>query len=233
MLNLYSSILNSTWIMICTVLTAGTIYMADTAYGEDVDLSPKIVKSLPGPNNQISKGSIDNLEKHLVKQDHVLGVWVAKLKYTKIENPIIWYSTKNYEVETVIKNYTASQLSGKGTSSVENDNSPEAKRILRNSTPSKNGQIVCGALSETSLPTYSPNINSVANTVCRATIPPFSDDVNLVIIVVADMLNTNNETSIKIRRALLQMQLDIFNRDYLNREVPILNNPEVYVVSQR
>jgi hypothetical protein len=172
---------------------------------------------LPGPKAKISQRSIDEIDTLFSESPRVIGGWVSKLHYQKTENPIVHFWGRDRVITELMEKYDSVQKSGKGFSSEELDlMSPQSQR---NSDEARNGMIKCGPLESTNLLTLAPGLAKRAKGVCRATIPPFSDDVNLAIVVVIDISGTENSAEVQdIRRMLLRQQIDIFNRDYQGRE---------------
>jgi len=172
---------------------------------------------LPGPKNKISKRSQQQIAELLAASPHVLGGWVSKLSYNKTENPIIYYWARVPIIDDTVKRYKEMQESGKGYSSDELNKA--SQQSLRNTEEAKTGLIKCGSLDATNLPKLAPRLVDLARGVCRATIPPFDADVNLAVVVIIDIDGTGTDQDIQqIRRTLLQLQIDIFNRDYQGRE---------------
>jgi hypothetical protein len=172
---------------------------------------------LPGPKNQISDRSKKQVDTLLDETPHIVGGWVTKLQYGKTENPIIHFWTESDTVKDLIIEFGEIQESGRGSSSAELNAASE--QSLRNSEEAKSGLIKCGPLSATNLLQIAPSIVNVAKGVCRATIPPFDENVNLGVVVLIDVDPNDNNADIQaIRRTLLQLQIDVFNRDYQGRE---------------
>ena len=83
----------------------------------------------------------------------------------------------------------------------------------------KNGLIKCGPIANTNIPKLAPGVDKIVKTVCRATIPPFDENVNLAIVVLLTIPPNMATNDIQeIRRVLLQLQIDIYNRDFQGRE---------------
>lgn len=210
-------------ILLLCVLSAGTLFCLFWFQSER-NLTAQIIDTLPGPNEQLSAKSIEHLNGILVNTPNVLGAYVTKTEYATRENPIIWYDGKSEIFKLGMSRYIATQLSGKGKSSVEVDKSKN--QTLRNSTEVKHGKIACGAIQETSFIRIVPELIQ-AKAVCRAPIPPFAPEANLNIVVVTDIdMAGNTLSSVSIRRALLELQVDIFSRDYTNRDIAIRQSPE-------
>lgn len=187
---------------------------------------------LPGPKGQISQRSMDEVSALLSETPRVLGGWVAKLNYEKTEDPIIHFWARSPLITKFVETYHDVQVSGKGYSSAELNAANQ--QSLRNSEEAKTGLIKCGALTATNLPKLAPGIEKFAKGVCRSTIPPFSEGVNLSIVVVTDVPGDQNSPEIQeIRRVLLQLQLDVFNRDYQGRETWARQTPPVTPTSPR
>jgi hypothetical protein len=182
-----------------------------------VDQTVSDASELLGKKNKISDRSRQEIDTLLASNPHVLGGWAAKLNYEKTENPIIYYFAKDPIVKTAMENYAALQASGKGHSSAELN--ADSTQSLRNSEEAKTGLVKCGLIEETNLAKLAPNITQKVKGVCRATIPPFDEKVNLAIVVVIDVQGDLNDESIQeVRRTMLQLQIDIYNRDFQGRE---------------
>lgn len=173
---------------------------------------------LPGPKNNISERSRKEINFLLADNKHVIAGYVAKIHYTKTENPIFYYFTKDPIMKTLWENYDQMQKSGKGFSSAELD--AARAQSMANTQEAKTGMIVCQSLESTNIRKLAPGIEKKVMGVCRATIPPFDEKVNLSLVVLIDLdgLDLNDPAIIELRRVLLQLQIDIFNRDFKGRE---------------
>lgn len=170
-----------------------------------------------GPKDQISERSKLQISTVLSETPHVVGGWMAKIHYEKTENPVIYYWARDPVVDILMSNFDDLQRSGKGWSSAELNKM--SKLSARNSEATKTGVINCITITETNLPKLAPAIVNVAQTTCRAPIPPFDTNVNMSLVVALDIPADENSPEIQaVRRALLQLQIDIFNRDYQGRE---------------
>jgi hypothetical protein len=142
---------------------------------------------------------------------------MAKIHYEKTENPVVYYWTRDPVIDVLMDNFDSLQKSGKGWSSVELNKM--SKQSARNTEATKTGIINCIPITQTNLPRLAPAIVNVAQTTCRAPIPPFDTNVNMSLVVALDVPADENSPEIQaVRRALLQLQIDIFNRDYQGRE---------------
>lgn len=178
---------------------------------------PESYADLPGPKNQLSDRSKKEILTLLQTNPNIVGAWAAKIKYEKTENPVFFYFANDPIVDTAMANYDAMQKSGRGYSSAELD--AASPQSAANTEEAKIGIIKCGPLSSTNIGKLAPGIDSRAKGVCRATIPPFDDNVNLAIVVLIDSPgDMSNPEVIAIRRLMLQLQIDIFNRDFQGRE---------------
>ena len=175
-----------------------------------------IAADLPGRKHQISVRSRLQFDTLLRETPHVVGGWVSKTEYAKTENPIIHAWDTDGSITKALEAYGTRQQSGLGFSSLEVANFSNS---IRNSDEAKLGLIACLPLAATPLLKLSPELSRVGAGICRAVIPPFDDHANLALIVVIDNDGSINGPDIKtVRRALLQLQIDIFNRDYQGRE---------------
>lgn len=175
------------------------------------------VSDLPGPKQQISDRSKKEIDVLFQDNPNVVGIYVTKIHYAKTENPIFFYIAKNPLFLTMLKNYDDRQKAGLGYSSAELNK--QSNQSLRNSEEAKTGLIRCDALSSTNIAMLAPGIEKYVNGVCRATIPPFDEDVNLGLVVLIKSDGTSNGEDIQeIRRTLLRLQIDIYNRDFKGRE---------------
>lgn len=183
-----------------------------------VDESIIPIAELPGKKNQISERSEKEINVLLQDNPNVVGGWATKIHYEKTENPVIYSFSKDAVVDLALKNYDTMQKSGRGYSSAELD--AMTKQSAANTEDAKTGLIRCGPISTTNLSKLAPGITSKVKGVCRATIPPFDDNVNLAIVVLIDTdgVDQSDPRVVEIRRTLLQLQIDIFNRDFQGRE---------------
>lgn len=212
---------------ILLVLAFGAIgfltYRLEQARGLQVSTLQRIDQpptggKLPGLQAMISARSEKQLDTFAAQTPHILGLVVSKVTYGKTDDPVLYTWGGSIDpVKQYVKTLHDLQLAGQGMSSEEL--SAANKISLRNSDEAKNGLIKCGSLAETNFPQLTPSIAAVAKGACRATIPPFDPNVNLAIVVVIDIDGTTNDAEIQaVRRMLLQLQIDIFNRDYQGRE---------------
>lgn len=186
-----------------------TLERVDRAVVDQVDL--------PGRKNQISDRSKKEISTLLESNTHIIGGWATKLNYEKTENPIIYYFVKDPVIQVAMDTFAKNQAEGKGRSSAELN--ADSTQSLRNSEEAKSGLIKCGPLASTNIGRLAPGIEKVAKGVCRATIPPFDENVSLAVVVVLNIDATTNSPDIQeVRRTLLQLQIDIFNRDFQGRE---------------
>ena len=186
-----------------------TLERVDRAIVDQVDL--------PGRKNQISERSKKEINTLLEGNTHIIGGWATKLNYEKTENPIIYYFVKDPVIQVAMDTFAKNQSEGRGRSSAELN--ADSSKSLRNSEEAKSGLIKCGPLATTNIGRLAPGIDKVAKGVCRATIPPFDENVSLAIVVVLNIdASTNSPDIQEVRRTLLQLQIDIFNRDFQGRE---------------
>ena len=182
-----------------------------------VDQTVSDSTDLLGKKNKISPRSQQEIDTLLASNPHIIGGWATKINYEKTENPVIYYFAKNPIVKTAMENYAKVQASGQGNSSAELN--ADSKQSLRNSEEAKTGLIKCGKLETTNIAKLAPGIGNIVKGVCRATIPPFDEKVNLAIVVVIDIDGDLDNAQIKeVRRTMLQIQIDIYNRDFQGRE---------------
>lgn len=183
-----------------------------------LDMPLTALGSLPGPNDRISERSKLEINVLLQGNKHILGGYATKINYAKTEYPVFYYFSKEAYLVTALKNYEAMQKSGRGFSSAELDatNAQTAANVV----DAKQGVIRCQPLSTTNIGSLAPGIEKTVKGVCRATIPPFDDNVNLAIVVLIDNDSKDPEDPVivEIRRTLLQLQIDIYNRDFKGRE---------------
>lgn len=185
---------------------------------DGLDQTVFTLSELPGPKNQISPRTQKEIHMLLRDNPHVLGGWAAKIHYEKTENPVIYAFVKEPLIDVALANYDKAQKSGRGYSSAELDSA--SAQSAANTAEAKTGIIRCGPLSTTNIGRLAPGIDKKVKGVCRATIPPFDENVNLAIVVLIDNdgLDQDDEAIVEIRRTLLQLQIDIFNRDFKGRE---------------
>lgn len=187
-----------------------------------LDLPMVKLATLPGPNNKISERSRKEIDVLLKDNPNVIGGYATKIHYAKTENPIIYYfvrdAVRDQIIFTMLKNYDTMQKSGRGYSSAELD--VMRSQSAANTEEAKAGIIRCQPLETTNIGALAPGINKKVKGVCRAPIPPFDDNVNLAIVVLIDndAVDQEHPDIVAIRRTLLQLQIDIFNRDFKGRE---------------
>ena len=174
---------------------------------------------LPGPKGQVSARSVEELDYLLKDKPHVLGAWITKVNYGKNENPVVWSMAGAEAFDGAMRAYVRRQLAGEGFSSAELNaaNSQSAA----NAEAAKGGLISCGDIEYTNIPKIAPEVRALgAVGACRAPLPPFDDNVNMAIVILLDIPGDQTDPRItEFRRSLLQLQFDILNRDFLNREI--------------
>lgn len=190
-----------------------------------LDLPLAALSSLPGPNNRISERSKLEINVLLQNNPHILGGYAARINYAKTEYPVFYYFTKEEYLVKALRNYEALQKSGRGFSSAELD--ATNAQTAANVKDAKQGVIRCQPLGTTNIGNLAPGIEKTVKGVCRATIPPFDDNVNLAIVVLIDNDSVDQEDPVivEIRRTLLQLQIDIYNRDFKGRETWAYKQP--------
>ena len=198
------------------VLLLGAREIKDETFNR-LDQTEVDVSKLPGKRDQLSDRSKKEIVTLLETNPHVIGAYAVKLNYEKTENPIFFYFSNDPFMDVLMMNYDKSQRSGKGFSSAELNAS--SAQSLRNSEEAKSGLIKCDLLSSTNIAKLAPGIDKMVKGVCRATIPPFEDEVNMAIVVLITLKGDESSDEIqRIRRTLLQLQIDIYNRDFQGRE---------------
>lgn len=185
---------------------------------ERIDQSLVGAAGLPGPQNQISERSRKEIDVLLRGNKRIVGGYVAKIHYGKTENPVIYFFSKDPLMNQFMRNYDLMQKSGRGYSSAELD--AASAQSAANTEEAKTGVIRCVSIHTTNIHNLAKGIDEKAKGVCRATIPPFDENVNLSLVVLIDNDASDQESEeiIDIRRTLLQLQIDIFNRDFQGRE---------------
>lgn len=180
-----------------------------------------ILSDLPGPQGQLSPRSKRELQVLLYPNPSVVGAWVSKIHYAKTENPIVWFGGGHSKFEGVIKQYIDRQEKSLNYSSRELASFGSA--TLRNTYASLIGDISCAPLAMTALPKVAPKASDIANMVCRAPIPPFNPAANLALVVLLNADGEDDKRVEAVRKIILQLQIDIYNRDFLAREIWIHN----------
>lgn len=176
-----------------------------------------ILSDLPGPQDNISERSKKEIKTLLGPNDTVVGAWVSKISYNKTENPIVWYGAGTRSFTEMTLDYIHRQEAGLNLSSKELSNVGAA--ALRNTQASKVGDISCAPISLTALPRIAPKSVEIAGVVCRAPIPPFNPTANLAIVALLDAKSVDDKKVEAVRKKILQLQIDIYNRDFLAREI--------------
>lgn len=182
--------------------------------------------TLPGRNYQLSERSKYQLTTILGETPHVVAGFAIKYKYGKHENPIIFTFSRpdaRADITAIVNRVEANQASEKGMSSDEQkalvDANPELKaRQLRYSEEARQGLIKCIPLDDQSIDT-NPELKKFSKGLCYATIPPFDANSFMALIVLIDVEPDESTAEVtELRRVLLQLQIDIFNRDFQGRE---------------
>lgn len=182
--------------------------------------------TLPGRNYQLSERSRHQLRTILSEAPHVVAGFVIKYKYGKHESPILFTFAKpraRADIEAIVRRVEATQASDKGMSSDEQraiaDANPELKeRQLRYTEEARQGLIKCIPLDDQAIDT-NPELKKFSKGMCYATIPPFDPNTFLALIVLIDVDPDEGTPEVaELRRLLLQLQIDIFNRDFQGRE---------------
>lgn len=181
---------------------------------------------LPGPNYNISERSKHQIETIFREQPAVIASFVIRYKFDKHENPIVHHWVRpqyRAQIDPVVQRLADLQASDQGKSSDEyleeaKKDPVRAERQLRNSEEARQGLIKCGPLEADAL-AQNPELAKIATGICYATIPPFDENTHLAVIALINV--PPNETTKQVqdlRRALLTLQIDIFNRDFQGRE---------------
>ena len=203
--------------LLAVTLALSTILVGVRLKQEEKLMRHDTVAEVLGPKNDISDRSKLQISTILSETPHVVGGWMAKIHFEKMENPVVYYWARDPVVDILMDNFDSLQKSGKGWSSAELNKM--SKQSARNTEATKTGIINCMSITQTNLPRLAPAIVNVAQTTCRAPIPPFDTNVNMSLVVALDVPADENSPEIQaVRRALLQLQIDIFNRDYQGRE---------------
>lgn len=171
--------------------------------------------NLPGPQSQVSERSKRQLEVMVRENPHILAGWITQLQYGRTQDPILHGVYQYAPIEKAMKAFSTDQLAGKGVSSEDMDR--RAQNFVRNSEESRSGMIKCGPITTTNIPKREPEVLDRAKLICRATIPPFDDNVNIAVVLVTDAPEGSQDLQ-AVRRTLVTMQIDIYNRDYQGRE---------------
>lgn len=210
-------------VMLIATAVLGTIFLmrgpAPTTTPTEIAL-----ENLPGPKYQLSKRSEQQLTELSQENPHVVGTFVIRYKYGKNESPVIYSWSKPQAkagLDKLIKQINDRQAGPQGMSSEEARaaamKDPErAAQQLRNSEEAKLGLIKCVSLEEAKA--IDPILKTFSTGICYATIPPFEADASFAIIMLTDSKLENYSELAEMRRILLMLQIDIFNREFQGRE---------------
>ena len=131
---------------------------------------------------------------------------------------MVWHDANNKKFVIAINDYISRQHKGLIFSSKELDNFNST--ALRNTMAAQLGDISCAPIKLTEAPLLIPKALDFANVICRAPIPPFPKEANLAILLLLDLpLGIEDPKLEQIRYLIVRVQLDIFNRDFLSREI--------------
>lgn len=188
--------------------------------------SASIVENLPGPKNQLSARSKQQLTK-LAENDNVVGVMAIRYTYSKIDNPIIFATsssaTTQHIFDGIVEGLDKRQTPETGLSSTEAVKSVtgagQEQKHLRNSEEAKLGLIKCVPIEETIL--IQPALRTIAAGVCYSTIPPFASDATMALVLFTNKPLSEYSELAEMRRLLLAVQIDIYNRDFKGRETRV------------
>lgn len=184
------------------------------------------IEDLPGPKGLIGKRSMYQLETFSKENPHILATIVTRYHYTKTETPFIYTWTNGDKkvdkvVNKIIDEVKARQASPQAQSSdeVAAERAKDPKRMaqtLRESEEAQLGLIKCLPIQDTVL-NY-PALASISTGICFATIPPFEANAGMAITMLTDSPLTKYSELAEMRRILLALQIDIYNRDFQGRE---------------
>lgn len=192
---------------------------------------PKVVpivamEDLPGPKGNISKRSMYQLDTFSQENTHILATIVSRYSYTKTQSPFIYAWTNGDKkvkavVDKILQETAVRQASSKGMSSedVMRQRAKDPEKLaqtLRNSEEARLGLIRCVKIEDAVL-NY-PVLKTVATGICFATIPPFDSNAGMAITMLTDTPLTKYSELAEMRRILLALQIDIYNRDFQGRE---------------
>jgi len=184
-----------------------------------------VAEDLPGPKNQISQRSKEQLVTMSQEYPHILAVAVTRYHYKKNENLFAYAWAKTPAVKKVLdkiiddlnKRQTGPNAMSSDEVAAMNAKNPErAARMLRNSEEARLGLIKCVPISEATL-TYN-ELRTITTGICYASIPPFEAAPAMGIIMLTDSKLTEYSELAEMRRILLALQIDIYNRDFKGRE---------------
>ena len=175
-------------------------------------------KDLPGLRNEISDRTKEELNALVKRNPHILGGWIFVRNYDAHTYPILHYTANHPIAEQFIADFKRKQTS-------PNEGMPSSVSTLNPSSVSANtaeatvGTIRCVEITKSLIIYFTPSISTVAKTICSATLPPFevADKVNLQIVAISG-LPLDSPQLREVHRTLLQLQIDIYNRDYNGQE---------------
>lgn len=196
----------------------------------DAPTPPPVVASvtgedLPGPRGDISERSKQQIETLAAENEHAVMVLVVRYKYTKTQIPFAHTWARNPEAQAVIGGIVERLMSeqnertGRSSEEVRRDDERDpdfASKRIRNSEEARLGLIKCVPIADAAL-VYA-ELKTVATGICIATIPPFESSTAMAIIILTDSEMSQSAELAEMRRMLLQLQIDIYNRDFQGRE---------------
>lgn len=187
----------------------GTIVFGTMLVNLRHDLRLPLAKDRVGLEDRISERSKDEILALVKDKDFIIGGWVQKRVFQKTDNPVFYHWGQPI-VHEHIANFERIQKAGKGHESA--DLVDNAGHLLSNP-----GLIKCVPIETSIIPEYTPQMQQHAQMACVGTIPPFSDNVNLVIMMVINAEEWSADLE-EARRLILRLQIDIYNRDYKGQE---------------
>jgi len=206
-------------IAIIAVSIISTVLVLRREASKPLVQKPVVIADLPGPKYQLSKRSKEQLDVLSRQNDNIVATFVTRSKYSKNESPVIhvWSRPGDKEVvDAAIKLVSGRGLSSEEVNALALKNPEQTARLLRDSEEAKLGLVKCLPVAD--VPSVDPNLKKISTGICYATIPPFESEASLAIVVITDTPLANYSDLVEMRRVLLALQIDIFNRDFQGRE---------------
>ena len=182
-------------------------------------------EDLPGPKGDLSARSKAQVDTLAAGNEHAVMALVVRYKYTKTQIPFAHTWAANPQAQAVIDGIVSrlmaeqNELTGRSSEEVrrEDERDPDfASRRIRNSEEARVGLIKCVPIADAAL-VYS-ELKTTATGICIATIPPFESNTSMAIIILTDSEMSQSAELAEMRRMMLSLQIDIYNRDFQGRE---------------
>lgn len=157
---------------------------------------------------------------HIVKKYGMVGAGLTITDFEKNERPLVWWMVDKLKFPEFYNEYKTIQDSRKSRKERSYAIFTEDEKLNRVVSRLLDGQHVCEPIRNTLLYKMMPNSESTIDRICYAAIPPYGGAMSgyLTLFIPRGL---SDEQLGEIRSAMIEVQLDIFNRDI--RKIQVSN----------